>query len=419
MHHNDSPLAFALPAFSGSRGLAKRATVALIACVLAGTGGPFAAVPTTRTASAREPDRECATAHPSPLAPEPSADQRAYRSQLHSFATGEGVTVAVIDTGVAQHEQLPNLTAGADLVTPEEPDPHRDCDLHGTVVAGIIAGHDIGIAPRAEIRAIRQTSAHYRQYDGTAEDTDEDSTTGSLDTLARAIDHAVEDNARVINISVVSCVPKQTAQRIDSSRLDEALGHAEDAGAVVIAASGNISSGTCEEGDHVFPADSPTVLSISAQEDAHALADYSLTPADGPQLSAHGFVPLALNPAGGWADGKNQQESLAQFHGTSFAAPVVSGTAALLAERYPEASAADIRQRLLSAGEPGNGFIDPLAALTHIDGEYAAPERDLTIRPAKDEYSPAASRAGWVLGGLVVLLTGLAVARGLRRPKST
>ena len=405
----------AQPDFSGSSRLA---ACALTACVLAGTGGFITGAPTAPIAGAREPDRECATAHPSPLAPEPSADQRAYRSQLHSFATGEGIKVAVIDTGVAHHDQLPNLTAGADLVTPEEPDPHRDCDLHGTVVAGIIAGHDIGIAPRAEIRAIRQTSAHYRQYDDTAGDADEDSTTGSLDTLASAIDHVVEDNARVINISVVSCVPEKTARRIDSSRLDEALGHAEDAGAVVIAASGNISSGTCEEGDHVFPADSPTVLSVSAQEDAHALAEYSLTPADGPQLAAHGFVPLALNPAGGWADGKNQQDSLAQFHGTSFAAPVVSGTAALLAERYPDASAADIRQRLLSAGEPGNGFIDPLAALTHIDGEYAAPARDLTIQPAKDEHSPAASRTGWVLGGLVLLLTGLAVARGLRRPKS-
>ncbi|MER0071262.1 S8 family serine peptidase [Corynebacterium sp. KPL2850] len=415
MHHTRSRYSSAQPGFNGSSRLA---ACVITACVLAGTGGFITAAPTAPIASAREPDRECATAHPSPLAPEPSADQRAYRSQLHSFATGEGIKVAVIDTGVAHHDQLPNLTAGADLVTPEEPDPHRDCDLHGTVVAGIIAGHDIGIAPRAEIRAIRQTSAHYRHYDGTAGESDEDSTTGSLDTLARAIEHAVEDNARVINISVVSCVPEKTAQRIDSSRLDEALSHAEDTGAVVIAASGNISSGTCEEGDHVFPADSPTVLSVSAQEDAHALAEYSLTPVDGPQLSAHGFVPLALNPAGGWADGKNQQDSLAQFHGTSFAAPVVSGTAALLAERYPEASAADIRQRLLSAGEPGNGFIDPLAALTHIDGEYAAPTRDLTIQTSKEEHSPAASRTGWVFGGLVLLLTGLAVARGLRRPKS-
>ncbi|ERS49822.1 MULTISPECIES: S8 family serine peptidase [unclassified Corynebacterium] len=415
MRHPHPRRSFALPRFSGSSGIT---TYVLTTCVLAGTGSFTTGAPTAPIASAREPDRECATAHPSPLAPEPSEDQRAYRSQLHSFATGEGVTVAVIDTGVAHHEQLPNLTAGADLVTPEEPDPHRDCDLHGTVVAGIIAGHDIGIAPRAEVRAIRQTSTHYRQYDDTAGTADEDSTTGSLDTLARAIDHAVEDNARVINISVVSCVPEKTAQRIDSSRLDEALDRAEDAGAVVIAASGNISSGTCEEGDHVFPADSPTVLSISAQEDAHALAEYSLTPADGPQLSAHGFIPLALNPAGGWADGKNQEDSLSQFHGTSFAAPVVSGTAALLAERYPDASAADIRQRLLSAGEPGNGFIDPLAALTHIDGEYAAPARDLTIQPSKDEHSPAASRTRWMLGGLVLLLTGLAVARGLRRPKA-
>lgn len=416
MHHSHPPHSSPLPRLSGRSGFSRRAAGTLTACVLAATGGPIIAVP---TASAREPDRDCATAHPSPLAPEPSADQRAYRAQLHSFATGNGVRVAVIDTGVARHEQLPNLTAGADLVTLDEPDPHRDCDLHGTVVAGIIAGQDIGIAPRAEVRAIRQTSAHYRQYNGTTEDTDEGNTTGSLDTLARAIHHAVEDNARVINISVVSCVPQQTAERVDSSRLDEALARAEDAGAVVIAASGNISPGSCEEGDYVFPANSPTVLSISAQEDAHALAEYSLTPIDGPQLSAHGFVPLAPNPAGGWADGKNEQDSVAQFHGTSFAAPVVSGTAALLAERYPEASAADIRRRLLSAGEPGNGFIDPLAAVTHIDGNYAAPQRNLTIHPATDEHSPAARRTGLMLGGLVLLLTGLAVARGLGRSQAT
>lgn len=285
MGHTRSRRFSAQPDFSGSSRLA---ACALTACVLAGTGDFITGAPTAPIAGAREPDRECATAHPSPLAPEPSADQRAYRSQLHSFATGEGIKVAVIDTGVAHHDQLPNLTAGADLVTPEEPDPHRDCDLHGTVVAGIISGHDIGIAPRAEIRAIRQTSAHYRQYDGTAGESDEDSTTGSLDTLARAIDHAVEDNARVINISVVSCVPEKTARRIDSSRLDEALGHAEDAGAVVIAASGNISSGTCEEGDHVFPADSPTVLSVSAQEDAHALAEYSSR-----LPMAHNYPPTA------------------------------------------------------------------------------------------------------------------------------
>ena len=57
------------------------------------------------------------------------------------------------------------------------------------------------------------------------------------------------------------------AAQVDTSRLDRALAHAEDSGAVVIAASGNASSGSCEMGDRVFPADSPTVLSVSAQAD--------------------------------------------------------------------------------------------------------------------------------------------------------
>ena len=84
------------------------------------------------------------------------------RSQLHRLATGAGVKVAVIDTGVAGHPQLNQLSGGADFVTPDTPEPFKDCDAHGTVVAGIIAGTDAGIAPDAEILSIRQSSAHYR-----------------------------------------------------------------------------------------------------------------------------------------------------------------------------------------------------------------------------------------------------------------
>ena len=358
-------------------------------------------------AAAREPDRECAIGHSSPLSPQPSEDQLNYRSRLHSFATGEDVKVAVIDTGVANHDQLRHLSAGADLIAPEEPEPHRDCDLHGTVVAGIIAGHDIGIAPRAEIYAVRQTSAHYRQER-------EDNTTGSLDTLAQAIDDADDADARIINISVVSCVPPDVAAQVDTSRLDGALAHAEDSGAVVVAASGNASSGSCEMGDRVFPADSPTVLSVSSQEDSHELADYSLSAADGPQLSAQGFVPLALNPAGGWADGKEGTDGTAQFHGTSFAAPVVSGTAALLAQRFPDDSPAALRKRMEDAAEPGHGFIDPLTVLTHVESAAEVDNRAMTIRPATENASHAPMRSAWALGGLTLVLAAWATWRGLR-----
>lgn len=113
-------------------------------------------------AQAREPDVACAVSIPAERSPRSSQEQAAYRARLHSFATGEGITVAVIDTGVSPHPQLRALRGGSDFVTPEEPDSLRDCDIHGTAVAGVIAGYDIGIAPRAEIVSIRQTSGHYR-----------------------------------------------------------------------------------------------------------------------------------------------------------------------------------------------------------------------------------------------------------------
>ena len=374
-------------------------------------GVVLAAVATSApNAAAREPDHECATAHASPLSPQPNEDQRDYRARLHSFATGEGVKVAVIDTGVEPHDQLRNLSGGADLVAPEDPEPHRDCDLHGTVVAGVIAGHDIGIAPRAEIYAVRQTSAHYRKEK-------EESTTGSLDTLAQAIDDAADAGARIINVSVVSCVPPDVAAQVDTSRLDGALAHAENSGALVIAASGNASSGGCEMGDRVFPADSPTVLSVSAQADSHELADYSLNSTEGPQLAAQGFVPLALNPAGGWADGKEGADGTAQFHGTSFAAPVVSGTAALLAQRFPNDSPAALRDRLKDAAQPGHGFIDPLTVLTHVESASGIGTRAMAIEPAEENASCAPQRSSWVLGGLVLSLAAWAAWRGMR-PKS-
>ncbi|NTS21683.1 S8 family serine peptidase, partial [Bacteroides fragilis] len=102
------------------------------------------------------------TADAAAQSPHTQRRQSAYRARLHSFATGEGIKVAIIDTGISPHPQLRALRGVDDFVTPEEPDPLRDCDVHGTAVAGVIAGYDIGIAPRAEILSIRQTSAHYR-----------------------------------------------------------------------------------------------------------------------------------------------------------------------------------------------------------------------------------------------------------------
>lgn len=373
----------------GAASAALGAGLAWGSCVLS---GPVAA--------AREPDTACAEATLAAAGPQPSAQYSDYRARLHSFATGAGVKVAVIDTGVAAHPQL-RVTPGADFVTPDEPDPLRDCDLHGTVVAGVIAGKELGVAPDAEIYAIRQTSSHFRQPapdnsagpDGSAE---ADHGSGTLASLAAAIEDAVNAGAQVINVSVVSCVPPDAASRVDRSGLDAALQRAEDAGAVVVAASGNATSGGCEQGDVVFPAVADTVLAVGALATPYDLADYSIAA----PLSAEGNVPLALEPGGGWASAKGDT----LFQGTSFAAPLVSGTLALLVQRYPDESPAQLRQRVIDSAEPGHGVVDPLTAVTFRPAAETREKRSFTVTPLA---APAAQ--GWPMVRLLLGALGFLV----------
>ena len=362
---------------------------------------------------ATEPDTECAIGKRSSTGPQPTSEQREYRERLHSLATGKDVKVAVIDTGVAQHEQLRKLEGGADFVTPDDPGPHFDCDVHGTVVAGIIGSKDLGLAPDAQLRSIRQSSAHYRQPDN--EEEEAIAGAGSVATLADAIHDAVDHDADIINVSVVSCVPQELNDAVDLSPLHHAAGRAEDKGALIVAASGNAAEAGCQASDIVYPAALDTVLAVGAMANDYDLAEYSIS-ADG--VVAPGHVPLGLSPQG-WATAKSMPQGAghedAEFHGTSFAAPIVSGTSAILAERHPDASPAELRELLLSAAEPGHGVIDPLATLSHQPADYAVEEEALQLRPAVQESNVARHRAGIIAAGCAVLLGLAAIWRGLRR----
>ena len=361
--------------------------------------------PAPPEAAAREPDTACAEPTLAAAGPQPSAQYAEYRSRLRSFATGAGVKVAVIDTGVAAHPQL-RVTPGADFVTPEEPDPLRDCDVHGTVVAGVIAGHELGVAPDAEIYSIRQTSSHYRALPG--EGSDGHDSSGTLASLAAAIEDAVDAGARVINVSVVSCVPPEAAERVDHSGLDAALRRAEDAGAVVVAASGNATSGGCDKTDVVFPAVADTVVAVGALTSPHELAEYSI---EAP-LSAEGNVPLALEPGGGWATAKGDT----LFQGTSFAAPVVSGTIALLMQRYPADSPAQLRQRIIDSAEPGHGVVDPLTAVTYRMGDTLREDRAVAVVPIAQPSSPSWPHVRLLLAALTFIVVVAALSARVSWP---
>lgn len=334
-------------------------------------------------------------------------------AQLRQFATGAGVRVAVIDTGIAPNPELDQLRPVRDFVAD---DPLLDCDSHGTVVAGIIGGTTLGIAPAAEILSIRQTSAHYRSAGGAGGGAGDggDAAAGNLQTLTDAINTAVDEGARIINISIVSCVDPGIASRIDDSGLAAALDRAERSGTVVVAAAGNAGQG-CEPGFTVFPANYPTVLAVAARQDAHTLAQYSL---DAP-LSAQGTVPAALaSSGGGWASGTMHDKDVVAYSGTSFAAPVVTGAVALLIERNPELSPKLIRERVRAAAQPGGGAVDPLAVVTQLQPEEVPARGALTVQAVDADTSQAPARLRAVVLALLAALAAASVAlsrRGTRR----
>lgn len=323
------------------------------------------------------------------------------------LASGRGIKVAVIDTGISPHPQLPHLQSVADLVEPGMPQPLHDCDGHGTLVAGIIAAQDGGIAPDAELLSIKQSSPATTQHG-------EESHDGTLASLAEAIDRAVEAQANVINISITACIP--AGQHVDLSGLHSAVQHAEDTGTVIVAAAGNEGQ-NCQPGALILPAHLPTVIAVGAMHDAYHQASYSLpVPSSHLVLSAQGTQEIALSPDGnGWITGLHpplSPQTQTAIVGTSFAAPQVSGLIALMRERNPQLSPAEIRSLLARAATPGVGAINPEIALSSVPFTVAS-------RPTAAEALPQAgitrSRVHFLLVLFATLATSIFVAAAVRR----
>lgn len=349
--------------------------------------------------------------------------------QVHRIATGHGVSIAVIDTGIAPHPRLPVLLPGGDFVGAHQqdglPGEFIDCDGHGTVVAGIIGlqsdpgsgwpydgtgdSHQ-GIAPDATLISIKQTSAFVRSTG--------DSGVGTLGTLAESIHRAIDLDADIINISVVSCAPPGVALDQSVTPLDDSLHRAEHEGVLVVAAAGNVSQ-DCPLGSAVYPAHHPTVLGVSARFDPHTIATYSV-PGEQQLLSAPGLVSAGLSPRGaGFARSMVLSSGESPFEGTSFAAPVVSATAALIRQRHPQASPAELRDRILGSVDPARGAVDPYQALTFEPVPARVDNREVVVAAPSSPDDFALRRAGFLLLGIAALATVLAVGVGWWRRRSS
>lgn len=390
-----------------------RATAAV--ALMAATSVVLPAAP----ARAAEPTCRTETATPGQrISAVPWPQQRFAPDRLTPLATGSGVTVAVIDSGVDdKHAQLSGQVAkGADFLF-SGGTGRRDCVGHGTQVASIIAARKVdrvgfrGLAPGARILPVR-ISEKQELVDGTA--TGE---TVSAADFARSIDWAVDHDARVINLSVVLYQ--------DDAAVRAAIARAVRADVVVVAAAGNQND---KGNPRPYPAAYDGVLGVGAiVQDGTRL----------PQSQVGGYVDVVA-PGGGVIAAMTGGGQVGELNGTSFATPFVSATAALLRQYYPTLSAPGIIRRIKATADPtpggkdstayGAGVLNPYRALTEAvtsgEPERAAPLPAASADPeavaAQRQQARTKRLALWLAlgGGLIAAVTVLCavvIPRGARR----
>ncbi|MGV4928763.1 type VII secretion-associated serine protease mycosin [Streptomyces sp. BHT-5-2] len=292
--------------------------------------------------------------------------QRLLTNQMWASGKGEGIRVAVIDTGIdAGNKQLQDAIEG-----PGKPyvggNPTQDKVGHGTKVAGIIAARPnstsgfYGLAPKAKVLPFQQTS---------------DEKAGTADTLAKAINDAVAAKVDLINISQGT-----NAGRGQLGPLEQAVKNAQQNGVLIVAAAGN-SGGNGQE-QNIYPAaysqTYDNVLAVAASDRNNERASFS-QPGKFVDIAAPGVDMVSTVPLGG-----NCVDQ-----GTSFAAPYAAGAAALLIAKHKDDKVKwgprEIIWHLEQTAERvrrgrddyiGWGVIDPVAALKDDTRPTAAPTPD-------------------------------------------
>jgi type VII secretion-associated serine protease mycosin len=354
--------------------------------------------------------------------------------RLAGIADGGGVVVAVLDSGVdAGAARLDGrVLPGADEL--DGGDGHLDCVGHGTAVASLIgagpgAGADAGfagLAPGALILPVRVTER---------EDVDDGATgrAGTLPQLAIAIRWAVGHGAKILNLSLVvyQDVPVLREAIADAVRHDvvvvAAVGNGHRSGpdatadGSAVGSTGGPGGGGAADATP-YPAAYPGVIGVGS---IGADGERSATSPVGPFVDV--VAPGAAVPAlvrGG---------QLAAFDGSSFAAPFVSATAALIRQERPDLHADQVMSRIFDSADPspdgpdsvgyGVGILNPYRAVTEDWPPYgaAAPPVPLPVggRSGVAVDDTGARAVGLAAAGagmtLLFLIGTLVLPRGARR----
>jgi len=256
--------------------------------------------------------------------------------EAHGIATGRNVKIAVIDSEIdGDHPDLAGVVTGTfDALPSSDQRPHP----HGTGMAGAIGSHQrlLGVAPGAHILGIRAFGVSDNGAQGTSMN------------IVKGLEWAVSQGAQIINMSFAG--PKDPI-------LEQAIKSLRDKGIILIAAAGNAGP----KSPPLFPAADANVIAVSATDSD----DKTYTGAVRGRhvaIAAPGVDILVPAPEGGYQ----------LTTGTSVAAAHISGVVALMLERNPRLTAAEVRNILSATAkklpqprtDTGAGLVDPMQALS-------------------------------------------------------
>ncbi|WP_159400519.1 S8 family serine peptidase, partial [Streptomyces sp. XY431] len=283
----------------------------------------------------------------------PLATYRA-ESAVWPVSQGDGVTVAVIDSGVLKdHRDLTGqVLAGKDF-TGANTDGTVDTNGHGTGMASLIAGHGhgdgagiMGLAPKAKILPVRIPL--------------EGESLSPQSELAMAIRYAADHGAGVINMSIGGLSRTDPEERA-------AVKYAVDKDVVLVASTGNETSSV------LYPAAFPGVVAVGAVDQTGQLWGKSNVGPETTLVAPGAEIPRA---------GAKSTSAQGIGNGTSDATAYVSATAALIRAKYPSLSAGQVINRMIkSASAPGDGSAVPSNRYGY---GVLAPGKALEVNPAVD-----------------------------------
>lgn len=351
------------------------------------------------------------------------------------LSRGQGVTVAVVDSGVeAGNVHLAGaLVAGTSTFGDGRARADDDLFGHGTAIAGLIAARQVegsgvvGIAPEAKIMPVRAFEA--APEDGQSS---RDLVGPTAESVAAGIRWAADRGAQIINVSL--------SDDRSAALYTDAVAYARARGSLVIASAGNRNTADSNRPDpaHFYPGELNGALAVAGvMKDGTWSAESSFA-GDHVDIAAPGQAMPSAYISGGDCVFNGDSAS------SSYATAVVSGVAALVAARYPDETPDQWAFRLIQSAlrvapaerseTVGWGEVRPAEALALVDDGTlpgpqspsfppleAAPEdpRVISVEPSADPLDPARTVVGWVFGAAATLSAiVLLLARGRARRMS-